>query len=275
MDALQHFAANSLIFVQITYIHNNKNIPPYALAYHVFTPTFKLPKSHIHRNSRLPRYYLNKKCLNNPWRCRKIGPLYIPQHLKNEDVQIGNVICIDAKHKTKGLYGLSYLPPSWSTPLTSFFQYYSIPLRVRCMLQTNETKNLLKQHLYINFHKTIIPTLYYALVCLVTKNFYIIIDMLKFPRLRKTDLQTLEDIKNLNTIKAFDCYIPNTIEFVIELAFWKQDPEFLKLFANQLSTEIEKNPTNFKKQAKNFLISKDKTIKYMKRVLKQLARDSQ
>lgn len=271
MDPIQHFAANSLTLAQINYIHHEKGIPPYALAYHVMEPDFKLPKHHNHRHTRLRRYYLNKRCLSTPWSNRKIGPLYIPAQLRNEDVKIGDVVCLDIKHKQKGLYGVSYLPPSWSRCLTFFFRYYSAPDKVRWMLESQETRVILEQHLMIQLYEVQIPTLYHALVCLVTKDFGNIIDMLKFPRMRRTKFQTFEELQQSNLIKALNLHIPSTLEFVTELAFWAQCPELLETFTSQLQTQLS---TSFKQEAYDFVSTSKKTIIYMKRVLKHLSRSN-
>ena len=271
MDPIQHFAANSLTIAQIHYIHHEKDVPPYALAYRVSQPTFTLSKR-IHHNTRLRRYYLNRRCLSTPWTSRKIGCLYTLPNMRPEDVKIGDVVCLDAKYKQKGMYGVSYLPPSWSRCVVNFFRYYSAPMKVRCMLESQETRQLLETHLVIVFCAHRIPTLYHMLTCLVTKNFSNIIDMLKFPRLRTTKFQTFEELQSAPLVKASNLYIPGTLEFIVELAFWAQDPELVNTFVSQLNKQIMVNPTNFKKEVREFLNKKDKTIIYMKRVLKHLSK---
>lgn len=288
MDPIKHFAANSLVLAQISYIHCDQSksssshegihvvklFHPYALAYHVFEPDFHLPKYHNHRNTRLRRYYLNQKCLNTTWTGRKIGPLYTPPSLRNEDVKIGDIVCLDAKHNKKGLYGTSYLPPSWSNCIAKFFQYYCTPSKVRWMLESQETRQILVKDLMIRFYEVQLPTLYHALVCLTTKDFSTIVDMLKFKRLRTTTFQTFEELQTMPLTKQTNLYIPDTTQFVVELALWAQYPELLNIFATQLQTDMARNSTSFVAQARDFLQKKDKMIIYMKRVLKHLSKRS-
>jgi len=273
MDPIQHFAANSLTIAQINYIHHDKDIPPYALAYHVSQPNFRVVK-YVHHNSRLRRYYLNQRCLGTPWSSRKIGPLYTPPELRTEDVKIGDVVCLDAKHRQKGMHGTSYLPPSWSKCVVNLFRYYSAPMKVRCMLESKETREILEKDLVIQFYEMRIPTLYHMLTCLVTKDFANIVDMLQFTRFRTTEFQTFEKLGEAPVAKATNLYVPTALEFVVELAFWAQDPGLLDEFASQLNVHVQKNPTNFKKEARDFLGKKDKTIVYMTRVLKHLSRSA-
>jgi hypothetical protein len=272
MDGILHFAANSLTLGQITYIHHEKDIPPYAFAYHISTPQFQLPRHHHRRTTHTRRYYLNKRCLSQPWQDRKIGPLYTPRELRQEDVKIGDFVALDIKHSQKGTYGVNYLPPSWANCLVKFFQYYVNHVKTRWMLESQETRTILEKDIMIPLFEIRIPTLFHALVCLTTKNFGTIIDMLRFPRLRHTKYQSFQDLQDMPLIKQMDLHIPSATEFVVEVAFWAQDPQLLAAFATQLQAAVRPNPTNFKPEAQEFLDKQDKVQTYMKRVLRHLSK---
>lgn len=268
MDPILHFAANSLTLAQVTYIHaSSAGTAPYTFAHHVNAPNFALPAHFNFRTTRLRRYHLGKHCLRTPWQARKIGPLYTPWQLTTQDVKIHDYVALDIAHERKGMRGTSFLPPAWANPLVRFFQYYVNQARTKYYLETQETRTMLYNHLVIRFYEAQIATLYHALVCLVTKDFTDIIDMLKYPRFRTTQWQTFEDLRSLPLIKEANLKIPGTIEFVVELAFWAQNVGLLDDFAGQLNKHLEKNATNFKKDAREFLTQKDTLKKYMRRVL--------
>ena len=141
------------------------------------------------------------------------------------------------------------------------------------MLETSSTTERLKDMLYIKCGQTFITTLFHALVCLVAKDFSIVIDMLRYPRMRMTRYTTFENIKASHDCQYYDVYVPTTIEFMVELALWAQEPDILQIFAHELQKEIESNPTNFVQDARDWVTKrKDKHITYIRRMLRHYSR---
>lgn len=275
MDAVITFINNTITIVEVTHIHQpsqSTTTPPYAFSYRVTDPDYRLPTTHHYRTTSLLRYYLSQKCLCTTWGKCKIGALYTPSECKKEPITIGNVLLIHAKHSKRGYYGVSHLPSSWSRPIVTFFWYNSNKLKARYMLQSKESMEKLKRELFIQCDEnTTITTLLHMLVVLVTKDFSSVIDMLVFPRLRKTSWKTFEDMQQLPGVRRMGVYVPSTLEFVVETCFFAQSPTLLEGFATQLTDAISRNPTNFKSITHTWLKKKDKHVSYMKRVLKYMA----
>lgn len=272
MDAIQFFADNSITVVQITHIQQpskESTAPPYAFAYRVSSPDYALPRTHHYRTTSLPRYYLNHKCLTTTWSQRKLGPLWTPHLLPGEPVRVRDMVLVDAHHSTKGYFSSSHLPPSWSTPIIEFFKLSNNITKTKYMLETSGTTDRLKNMLYIKCGETFITTLFHALVCLIAKDFTLVIDMLRYPRMRKTKYVTFEEVKASRDCQHYDVYVPTTIEFVVELALWAQEPQILQNFAYKLQKEIESNPTNFVQDARHWVSKrKHKHITYIRRILR-------
>ena len=271
-DPLLHFAKNSLVLAQITHIHSNDGKVLYTLAHHISGPDYKIPKSFNHRNTRRRRYYLNKRCMQNPWKERKIGPLYTPKQMRSEDIHLNDCVLLDVKrHVQKGMYAVSYLPPRWASSLVCFFRYYTNHERATHYFQSAETRQILRTELILKLCEVEIPTLYHSLECLVTKNFSNIVDMLRFQPFRQTEWKSFEDIQSEPLIVQTSTKVPSTIDFVKELAFWAQDITILDRFANQLRPQLSSSAHCFDPKAQIFLDNLEKTKKYMKRVLKFMA----
>lgn len=272
MDAIKCFADNAITVVQITHIQQpskESTAPPYAFAYRVSSPNYALPRTHHYRTTSLPRYYMNHKCLTSTWNQRKLGPLWTPHMMPSEPVRIRDMVLVDAQHSSKGYFALSHLPPSWARPIIEFFKLCNNVTKTKYMLETSSTTERLKKMLYIKCGQTFITTLFHALVCLVAKDYTIVIDMLRYPRRRKTRYMTFEDVKASRDCQHYDVYVPTTIEFVVELALWAQDPDILQKFADELKREIESNPTDFVQDARHWVSKrKHKHITYIRRILR-------
>lgn len=272
MDAIEYFADNAITVVQITHIHQpskESTAPPYAFAYRVSSPTYTLPRTHHYRTTSLPRYYMNHKCLTTTWTQRKLGPLWTPHLMQNEPVRVRDMVLVDAQHSSKGYFSSSHLPPSWSRPIIEFFKLSNNVTKTKYMLETSNTSERLQNMVYVKCGQTSITTLFHALVCMVAKDFSIVVDMLRYPRRRKTRYMPFEDVKASHDCQHYGVYIPTTIEFVVELALWAQDPDILQTFARELQREIESNPTDFAQDARNWVYErKDKHITYIRRILR-------
>jgi hypothetical protein len=189
--------------------------------------------------------------------------------MPSEPVRVRDMVLVDAQHSSKGYFASSHLPPSWSTPILEFFKLGTNITKTKYMLETSSTTERLKDMLYIKCGQTFITTLFHALVCLVAKDFTLVIDMLRYPRRRKTSYVTFEDVKASRDCQHYDVYVPTTIEFVIELALWAQDPDILQSFGRELKREIESNPTDFVQDARNWLSErKQKHTAYVRRILR-------
>lgn len=285
-DPILHFAATSLHFAQVVHLQSKNDVVIYAFALHVGHPHFALPKDTPTKKKPLQRYYLNQPCLNSTWNKRKLGCLYTLPYLPREILKVGDIVCLDVEIRSKGVIGTSLLPPSWSNTLASFFRYYGDPTKVTWMLSAQETRTTLFQDLALYYpdqggadqsgadkeHKLTIFTLYYALVCLVTKDFSSIVDMMKYPRLRThTLVHTFDDLAQHPVLQRAQLTVPTTFEFVVELALWAQDPSLLTICASQLQTQLDDTPTSFPKVVHTFPEQFKTQRRYVQRVLKQLS----
>jgi len=275
MDAIDFFAKNALTIIQITHIQNpttqDNKVPPYAFAYPVTSPNYILTKGHHYRTTSLPRYYLNMKSMTTPWNARKIGPLWTPNNFVCcEPIRIHDRILVDANHSNKGYFALSHLPKSWSLPIIEFFKLCQNVVKTRYMLSTKDTRTSLEHKLYIKTGTICITTLYHALVCFLNKDFSIIVDMLRYPRRRQhPEYVTFEEMKQSIDCERMDIYIPKTIEFVIELSLFVQDPHVVDMFGSALKEQIALSPTDFLKGARSWLqLKKEKHVKYIERLLR-------
>ena len=137
------------------------------------------------------------------------------------------------------------------------------------MLETKSRTNALLTNLTIRVNQTNITTLFHVLVCLVTKNYDIIIDMLRFPRMRQTSFETFESMQASQDCKRYGIYVPSTPNFILELALFAQDSSIVTQFREALIKALHKNSTNFKKEAKEWINKSTKYETYVKRILKQ------
>lgn len=270
MDPILHFASNSVVLTQITHIHCQPT-HSYTFAHHLSLPQFELPAIQTH----VRRYYLNQRCLSTPWTSRKIGPLFVPDHLPNEPVKIYDYVVLEVAHSQKGVRGLSYLPPSWSNPLVRFFKYYTVPQKTRWMFETKANRQILAQDLVIPYCVPLF-TLYHTLQVVVTKDWSVIVDMLRRPAFRQKEWKSFEEINQaVQAVQktSHGVTIPSTTEFVIEVAFWAQDVTILDTFYTCLDSHVSAFASHFYDQAHEFLRTKDTTTKYMKRLLRQMSRE--
>lgn len=273
MDAIDHFVAVSLTPARVTYVHLKKGGGfVYALAHRLPQPTLRLAEHQSSRNTRNPRYYISRGCVSRPWASRKIGPLYTPDSIAPEAVEVGQDLLLDVSYGHDGIRAVAYLPFSWSKHIVIFFRYCSDLAKVRWMMESQETREILQAEMMIPFLSVRVPTLYHAIVCLAMKEFDTVIDMLRVPRLRlHPGFQTFEELQQAPDVQRTGLRIPSTTEFVVELAFWTQNVEMVHSFAQQLKTCVDKNPTNFKASAHEFLEKKDKVVIYMERVLRHMS----
>lgn len=138
------------------------------------------------------------------------------------------------------------------------------------MLETKANRDKLQSLLFINYQDACITTLFHCIVCLINKDFSIIIDMLRYQRRRQFPAYvTFEDIQKSSAYRSGAVYIPGTIEFVVELALWAQQPDILEQFARNLNEQIQDTPTDFMKHARDWdSTKKDKHVKYLKKILR-------
>ena len=268
MEAIYAFI-EKLVVVKVTYIHNKIQNVPYAFGYQINAPEFRLTSRQHFRNSSVPRVYLSNKCLKTCIKQIKIGPLFTPETWSCDLPKLYDVLIIQIKHSKKGYFALHHLPTSWSQPLVCFFKYCYNTMKVKFLLETKANTMILFNELIIKFLNTNITTLFHMLVCLVTKNYDIIIDMLRFPRMRETTFESFETIKQSQDCKRHGVYIPTTTEFIMELSLFAQDSIIIQKFKQDLSKAIQLNPTNFKKEAREWIKKANKYEIYVKRILKQ------
>lgn len=264
MQAIQFFAEKAVTVVKVTHSDASK---PYCFGKLVTWPDFdKLGDS----------VYIARKVAR--WSKRSIGVLFVPPHVAQEDLTVGQYVLVDLAKSSKGWLAQAILPPSWAGPVVQFFKLCSQPdsaslvslvslASLASLASSASSASLasLRDSLVVHYRGIQLDALFHALLVLCN-DWTSIFSMMQVDQLSDW---TSFDLIDQASKDYYDLIVASPAEFVCLMAVWCQNAGLIQQAADKLAQLVRTNNIKLTDQASKFVQQAKKHTLHCDRMLRQ------